>query len=245
VPLVSFRNAAFAREGRSVLDGLTLEVARGERIVLLGRSGAGKTTALKLVNALLLPTSGEVLVEERATTAWDPIALRRRIGYVIQEVGLLPHLDARQNVALVPRISGWSEARRNERADELLAAVGLEPARFAARLPRELSGGERQRVGVARALAAGPELLLFDEPFGALDPVTRRELQKLLLSLSKSLATTVIFVTHDVSEAMLLGTRIALLSNGRLAALGTPSQFLESPDEEARAFRTCLEPVLA
>jgi osmoprotectant transport system ATP-binding protein len=242
MPLVSFRDAAFAREGRSVLEDFTLDVDRGERIVLLGRSGAGKTTALKLVNALLVPTGGEVLVEDRATTAWDPIVLRRRIGYVIQEVGLLPHLTARENVALVPRISGWTEERRNARADELLSAVGLDPARFGGRLPRELSGGERQRVGVARALAAGPELLLFDEPFGALDPVTRRELQSLLLSLSTSLATTVIFVTHDVSEAMLLGTRIALLAGGRLAALGTPAEFLLSENPEARAFRACLTP---
>jgi osmoprotectant transport system ATP-binding protein len=244
-PLVSFRGVTVERGGTRLLAELSLDVEPGERLVLLGRSGAGKTTALKLVNALLLPSRGEVIVEGRATTAWDPIALRRRIGYVIQEVGLLPHLTAKENVCLVPRISGWEEARAAARADELLEAVGLAPAIFGPRRPRELSGGERQRVGVARALAADPDLLLFDEPFGALDPVTRLGLQTLLLSLSKRLGKTILFVTHDVREALLLGTRIALLSRGRLAALGAPDAFLASNDEEARAFRACLEPVPA
>jgi osmoprotectant transport system ATP-binding protein len=239
-PLVSFRGVSYEVGGRRVLDGLTVEVAAGETLVLLGRSGSGKTTALKLVNALLMPSAGEVLVEGRSTRQWDPIALRRRTGYVIQEVGLLPHLTAAGNVGLVPRLEGWDAPRIAARTDELLLAVGLPPDVFRARRPRELSGGQRQRVGVARALAADPPLLLFDEPFGALDPVTRLELQRLARDLVRRLGKTLVFVTHDVREALLLGDRIALLAGGRLEVLATPDGFLSAETPEARAFRECV-----
>src|SRR5207249_1914707 len=175
-PIVSFRNVSYHFGPNDILRNLSFDVEAGETLVLLGRSGSGKTTVLKLVNGLLLPSEGAVLVEGRATTAWDPIRLRRRIGYVIQEVGLFPHFTVAENVGLVPRLEGWEPARISARVDELLAAVGLSPQDFRTRRPRQLSGGQRQRVGVARALAAEPALLLFDEPFGAVDPVTRLDL---------------------------------------------------------------------
>ncbi|MCP5114540.1 MAG: ATP-binding cassette domain-containing protein [bacterium] len=227
--------------GKRVLRNLSLTVEKGETLVLLGRSGSGKTTALKLVNALLHPTTGEVLVDGKPTTAWDPIALRRHIGYVIQEVGLFPHLTVAANVGLVPELEGWPPARIGSRVEELLDRVGLPPAEFASRYPRQLSGGQRQRVGVARALAADPPLLLFDEPFGALDPVTRQEVQREFLQLRNTLGKTAIFVTHDIREALLVGTRIGLLHNGQLEALGEPADFLRSDGDEVRAFLACLE----
>src|SRR6185369_6674865 len=209
---------------------------KGETLVLLGESGCGKTTTLKLVNRLLTPSSGEVRVEDRATTAWDPIALRRRIGYVIQEGGLFPHFTIARNVGLVPVLSGWDAARTSERVRELLSLVGLDPERFAERYPRELSGGQRQRVGVARALAADPPLLLLDEPFGALDPLTRASLQKEFAELTKKLGKTAILVTHDVREALLLGDRIALMHAGEIVLLETPKGFLESDNVKAKAY---------
>lgn len=227
---------------QSAVQDLDLAVRRGETLVLLGRSGSGKTTTLKLINALRQPTSGEVLVEGRATTAWEPHRLRRSIGYVIQEVGLLPHFTVERNVTLVPELEGWDVARRRARAEEMLALVGLEPARFRSRRPRELSGGQRQRVGIARALAADPPLLLLDEPFGALDPLTRAELQREFASLTARLGKTVVFVTHDVREAMRLATRIALFAAGRVVFLGTPAAFRASADTEARAFAAVLDP---
>jgi osmoprotectant transport system ATP-binding protein len=205
--------------GRALLSDLNLQVRRGETLVLLGRSGSGKTTTLKLINRLLEPTSGEVRVEGRPTTAWDPILLRRRIGYVIQEVGLFPHLTVEKNVGLVPALEGWEPGRIRERAHGLLRLVGLDPETFAARKPHELSGGQRQRVGVARALAADPPFLLMDEPFGALDPVTRAEMQREFRRLKEQLNKTIVFVTHDVREALLLANRIALLVEGRLMGL--------------------------
>ena len=208
--------------------------------MLLGRSGSGKTTALKLVNGLLFPSSGEVLVDGRPTTACNVIALRRSIGYVIQEVGLFPHFSVAENVGLVPRLEGWPPERIAVRTRELLKQVGLDPGQFQDRRPCELSGGQRQRVGVARALAANPRLLLFDEPFGALDPVTRRELQDQFLDLRNTLHKTSIFVTHDIGEALRLGTRIALLDRGRLEILATPQEFLRSQAPETRAFLECL-----
>ena len=213
----------------------------GETLVLLGRSGSGKTTALKMVNGLLAPSAGEVVVEGTPTAAWDTIRLKRRIGYVIQEAGLFPHFTVEQNVGLVPRLEGWPPDKIRARVHALLEQVNLPPAQFAARYPRELSGGQRQRVGVARALAADPPLLLFDEPFGAVDPVTRVELQRQFLTLRRELGKTAIFVTHDVREALLVATRIALLHNGRLVVLATPAEFLRAQGEEVRAFLACLD----
>ena len=240
--LVSFRNVSCRLGGKDVLRGLSLDVEAGETLVLLGRSGSGKTTALKMVNALLQPSAGEVRVEGMPTAAWDAIRLRRRIGYVIQEAGLFPHFTVEQNVGLVPRLEGWPAEKIRDRVYALLEQVGLPPAQFAARYPRELSGGQRQRVGVARALAADPPLLLFDEPFGAVDPVTRVELQRQFLALRREIGKTAIFVTHDVREALLVATRIALLHDGRLAVLATPAEFLRAQGEEARAFLACLTP---
>jgi osmoprotectant transport system ATP-binding protein len=210
-------------------------------MVLLGESGCGKTTTLRLVNRLLMPTSGEVVVEGRATSAWDPIRLRRRTGYVIQEAGLFPHFTVEQNVALVPGLEGWDKARVRARVLELLAIVGLDPDTFANRYPRELSGGQRQRVGVARALAADPPLLLMDEPFGALDPLTRSSLQKEFAELKSRLAKTVIFVTHDVREALMLGSRIALMDKGRIVLLETPQGFVKSENKLVQAYLETLQ----
>ncbi len=239
--VVAFRNVSYRIGNRQLLHDLSFELYPGETLVLLGRSGSGKTTALKMVNDLLRPTSGEVLVEGVATTVWDPIRLRRRIGYVIQDVGLFPHFTIADNVGLVPRLEGWLPSAVRERVDTLLGQVGLPHEQFATRYPRELSGGQRQRVGVARALAADPPLLLFDEPFGALDPVTRVELQRQFTTLQLKFNKTALFVTHDVREALLLGSRIGLLHNGRLDVLATPAEFLHASTPEAQAFLACLD----
>jgi osmoprotectant transport system ATP-binding protein len=239
--IVAFDRVTYRIGEKQVLDGLDLEIETGETLVLLGRSGSGKTTALRMVNALAAPTSGKVLVEGRSTTEWDPIRLRRRTGYVIQEIGLFPHFTVARNVGLAPRLAGMDPAAIERRVAELLEQVGLPPAEFAHRYPRELSGGQRQRVGVARALAADPPLLLFDEPFGAVDPVTRLELQRQFLALRRTLGKTSIFVTHDVREALALATRIGLMSEGRLRLLATPAAFLRSQDPEAAAFLACLD----
>jgi len=235
--LVEFRHVSFTvNGGRPIIDRLSLRVEQGETLVLLGESGCGKTTTLRLVNRLLTPTTGKVLVEGKATTEWDVIRLRRRTGYVIQEAGLFPHFTVKQNVALVPHLEDWDESRVEQRVGELLSLVGLEANKFAERYPRELSGGQRQRIGVARALAAVPPLLLMDEPFGALDPLTRSSLQKEFAELKSSLGKTVIFVTHDVREALLLGSRIALMDAGRIVLLETPQEFVKSENELARAY---------
>jgi osmoprotectant transport system ATP-binding protein len=240
-PVVAFRRLSYRIDTRELLHDLNLEVRVGETLVLLGRSGSGKTTALKMVNGLLRPSAGEVSVEGKPTTAWDSTRLKRRIGYVIQEIGLFPHFTVEQNIGLVPRLEGWSRSDIDSRVRMLLTQVGLPPAEFVSRYPRELSGGQRQRVGIARALAADPPLLLFDEPFGALDPVTRHELQTEFLKLRNELGKTAMFVTHDVREALMLGTRIALLHQGRLESLATPAEFLRAEGEEARAFLACLD----
>jgi osmoprotectant transport system ATP-binding protein len=241
-PLVEFREVSFAvNGGRSIIDCLSLRVEQGETLVLLGESGCGKTTTLRLVNRLLAPTAGKVLVEGKATTEWDVIRLRRRTGYVIQEAGLFPHFTVKQNVALVPHLEAWDESRVGQRVGELLSLVGLEAKQFADRYPRELSGGQRQRVGVARALAADPPLLLMDEPFGALDPLTRSSLQKEFMELKSSLGKTVIFVTHDVREALMLGSRIALMDAGRIVLLETPQEFIKSENGLARAYLETLK----
>jgi len=208
--------------------------------VLLGRSGSGKTTTLRLINALVQPSGGEIVVAGRPVAAWEPHRLRRSIGYVIQDVGLFPHFTVERNIALVPELEGWDAARRRARVDELLALVGLEAA-LRTRRPRELSGGQRQRVGIARALAADPPILLLDEPFGALDPLTRADLQREFAALVRRLGKTVVFVTHDVREAVLLADRIALFADGRVVFDGTPAAFRVSTLAEARAFAAVLD----
>lgn len=239
--LVEFREASYRIGEREILKSLTLSIEAGETVVLLGRSGSGKTTALKMVNGLLFPTSGEVLVDGTPTRRWDTVRLKRHIGYVIQEIGLFPHYTVAENVGLVPQLENWDAPRIRARVDELLRRVGLDPEQFAARYPKQLSGGQRQRVGVARALAADPSVLLFDEPFGAVDPVTRLDLQKQFLALRRDIGKTAIFVTHDVREALMLATRIALLRDGALELVAPPRQFLDAIGDEARAFLECLD----
>ena len=236
-PAIEFRHTSYRVDGRVVLGPLSLAVATGDVLVLLGRSGSGKTTALRLINGLLLPTAGDVLVQGRSTSAWDPVRLRRGIGYVIQEVGLFPHMSVERNVGVVPRLERWPAPRIRARVTELLALVGLPAGDFAARLPHQLSGGQRQRVGVARALAADPPVLLCDEPFGAVDPLARAELQAEFKALTARLRRTVVFVTHDVREALVLASRIAVLEDGQLHFCGSPGEFQTSDDHHVRALR--------
>ncbi len=217
--------------GHQAVRGVSLSVPRGEILALLGTSGSGKTTLLKMVNALIEPTSGQVVVRDRCTTVWNPIALRRSIGYVIQEGGLMPHLSVLDNVALAARVQGMAPRERGSLATERLELVGLDPARFGRLFPRQLSGGQRQRVGVARALAASSDLILMDEPFGALDPITRRELQDEFRHLQRRLKTTVVLVTHDLREACRLGDRLALMHEGGLVQSGPAAEFLENPSD--------------
>jgi osmoprotectant transport system ATP-binding protein len=227
-------------ESRVIVSDANLAIERGETLVLLGRSGSGKTTLLRLINRMLSPTSGEVRVEGRATTQWDAIQLRRRIGYVIQESGLFPHFSVAENVAVVPKLENWEAQRVAARVEEMLALVGLDAAQYGNRRPRELSGGQRQRVGVARGLAADPPILLMDEPFGALDPVTRAELQGEFRELAKRLGKTIVFVTHDIREAMFLASRIVLLQEGRIVATAKPEEFLSLEHPEVKAFAKSL-----
>jgi osmoprotectant transport system ATP-binding protein len=238
---IEFHHVSFRLpDGRTLLSDLTLEVPRGETLVLLGRSGSGKTTTMKLINRLIDPTEGEVRVDGRSTLDWDPIQLRRRIGYVIQEVGLFPHLSVEENIGVVPRLEGWDRERIQDRARALLVTVGLDPDQFAGRFPAQLSGGQRQRVGVARALAADPPVILLDEPFGALDPITRRDIQQEFRALQERLKKTMVFVTHDVREALLLANRVGLVKEGKMVLLGPPADLLRSDDPEARAFAACV-----
>ena len=231
---IEFRDVSYTSPtGQPVLSGLNLEVRRGQTLVLLGRSGSGKTTTLKLVNRLLSPSGGEVRVNGLA--AGDVIRLRRSIGYVIQDVGLFPHFTVERNIALVPTIEGWPEERIRTRVRDLLQMVGLE-ASMASRYPRQLSGGQRQRVGVARALAADPAILLMDEPFAALDPLTRDELQREVLALQQQLSKTVVFVTHDLREALRLASSIALMEAGKLVTILPPQDFLQSDNPWAAAY---------
>jgi osmoprotectant transport system ATP-binding protein len=233
--VIEFRDVSYSVNGIQVLSGLNLRVAHGEILVLLGRSGSGKTTTLKLVNRLVTPTSGQVLVNGKANDQVDVIQLRRGIGYVIQEAGLFPHFTVERNIGLVPKIEGWPEERVRARVQEMLQLVGLTPD-LASRYPHQLSGGQRQRVGVARALAADPAILLMDEPFGALDPLTRDELQREFLLLQQRVHKTVVFVTHDLREALRLASRIALMEAGKLVTVLTPAEFLTSSDPWASAY---------
>ncbi len=233
---VSYRLTDGDGRAANLLEDVNLSVGRGETLVLLGRSGAGKTTALKLINRLLEPSEGEVRVEGKSTVRWDGIALRRRIGYVIQETGLFPHYNVEENVAMVPRLERWPPKRIAKRVNELLELVGLEPPKFLRRYPHELSGGQRQRVGLARALGADPEILLMDEPFGALDAVTRGEVRREFQTLKQQLGKTIVIVTHDIHEAVMLGTRIALVDSGRLTGMFSPDEFLRSKEPAAVAY---------
>ncbi len=235
VPVIEFCDVSYRVGATQVLSRFNLQVESGETLVLLGRSGSGKTTSLKLVNRLLSPAAGDVRVKGKSNEEGDVIRLRRSIGYVIQDVGLFPHFTVERNIGLVPKIEGWSADRVRARVQELLQTVGLAPD-AATRYPHQLSGGQRQRVGVARALAADPEILLMDEPFGALDPLTRDELQREFLLLQRRLHKTVVFVTHDLREALRLGSRIALMEAGKLVTVLSPEEFLRSTDSLAAAY---------
>jgi osmoprotectant transport system ATP-binding protein len=235
-PVIEFRDVAYTLpNGTKLLSEFNLQVQRGETLVLLGRSGSGKTTSLKLINRLLTPSGGEVRVNGAPVADADVIRLRRGIGYVIQDAGLFPHYTVERNIGIVPRIEGWSAERIRDRVQELLRLVGLD-AQLGTRYPHQLSGGQRQRVGVARALAADPPILLMDEPFGALDALTRDQLQREFLSLQQRLGKTVVFVTHDLREALRLGSRIALLEEGKLVTVVSPAEFLRSKDPLAAAY---------
>jgi osmoprotectant transport system ATP-binding protein len=237
--IIEFRDVEYrirTTDPRPVLTGVSLKIHQGETIALLGRSGSGKTTMLKLINRLRNYTSGDLLVEGQRVRDWNRIHLRRRIGYVIQEVGLFPHLTIQENVTLVPGLENWPAERIASRYVEVMQLVGLDANEYANRYPRELSGGQRQRIGVARALAADPAILLMDEPFGALDPVTRAELQREFLALVRKVSKTIVLVTHDVREALLLGTRVVLLDAGRIVAEAEPREFLNLDQAVAREF---------
>lgn len=240
-PAIEFQQVSFRPNGAGdILQNLSFEIQRGETLVLLGRSGSGKTTTLKLINRLLVPSGGEICINGRPIREWDVIRLRRMMGYVIQEIGLFPHFTIERNIGLVPKIEKWPGDRIHQRVDELLKLVGLDP-QIASRYPHELSGGQRQRVGVARALAADPPILLMDEPFGALDPLTRAELQREFLQLQARLGKTIVFVTHDLHEALLLGTRIALMEAGRLVTLKTRQEFLGSREPLVMAYKDAFD----
>ena len=234
---IEFVNVHYRTNGnRALISGLNLAVQRGETLMLLGRSGSGKTTTLKLINRLLSASQGEVRVDGRSTADWDVIRLRRHIGYAIQEAGLFPHYTVEENVALIPKLERWEPARIHSRVEEVLQLVGLPFDQFSQRYPHQLSGGQRQRVGLARALAADPQILLMDEPFGALDPITRSELQQEFHQLKHRLSKTVVFVTHDVAEALMLGDRIALMDSGALKGVFTPAEFLRSTDAAVQPY---------
>jgi osmoprotectant transport system ATP-binding protein len=239
--VLEFRDVSYEIDGRPILRNITFSVAEGETVVLLGRSGSGKTTLLKTVNRLIEPTSGSVVFQGKPVRDWDLIRLRRSIGYVIQDAGLFPHRTVEQNVGLVPALEKWQPEAVKERTSSLLNAMALPPSEYGRRFPRQLSGGQRQRVGIARALAADPPLLLLDEPFAALDPVTRFELQQQFLVLRQTLRKTALFVTHDVREALRMGTRIVLLNLGEMEAMVPAQEFPALRTPEALAFVATLK----
>jgi osmoprotectant transport system ATP-binding protein len=229
--MIRFENVSkrFPGVARPAVDGLDLEVPTGKTCVLIGPSGCGKTTTMRMVNRLIEPSEGRIFVGEEDVTTVDPVGLRRRIGYVIQQIGLFPHQTIAENVATVPKLLGWDARRVKARSEEMLALVGLEPRQFLSRFPRHLSGGQRQRVGVARALAADPPVMLMDEPFGAVDPVVRGRLQEEFLDILRRLQKTVILVTHDIDEAIRMGDLVAIMQDGRLAQYATPDRLLAAP----------------
>src|SRR5882762_11696627 len=229
---VEFRDITKRYPGQLAVDQLSFSVPAGKICILVGPSGSGKTTSLKMVNRLIEPSGGSILIDGHDVMQEEPTALRRRIGYVIQQVGLFPHQTIAENVGTVPRLLGWTPDRIAARTEELLALVGLEPSRFARRYPAQLSGGERQRVGVARALAAEPPVMLMDEPFGAVDPIVRERLQNEFLQLQRSQGITVIFVTHDIDEAIKLGDRIAIMRAGKLVQYAPPQELLARPADD-------------
>jgi osmoprotectant transport system ATP-binding protein len=239
--IVELRDVWRSRGTARVLRGVSLTLGRAETVALVGRSGTGKSTLLKLINRLLLPERGEVIVSGRRTIDWNPFELRRRIGYVQQDVGLFPHMTVAGNVAIVPRLLGWDEPRMRERVAQMLDLVALPPAEFASRGPHELSGGQKQRVGVARALAADPPILLMDEPFGSLDPITRAELHAEFRRIQQRVGKTIALVTHDMAEAFALASRIAVLADGEVAVFDTPREVARSTDPRVR---TLLAPLL-
>jgi osmoprotectant transport system ATP-binding protein len=240
---VEFRGVSYRIGTRALLDDFSVAVGAGETLALVGASGAGKTTVLKLVNRLLLPDVGDVRVQGRDTREWDPIRLRRSVGYVIQDVGLFPHLTVADNIAVVPRLEQWPDDRVAARVRELLELISLPPDEYSARWPDELSGGQRQRVGVARALAVDPPVLLMDEPFGALDPITRRQLQQEFRRIQARVAKCVILVTHDMAEALTLADRVGVLDEGRLIWSGTPQAIGQSDDPRVRALVESVVPL--
>ncbi|MBI2212492.1 MAG: ATP-binding cassette domain-containing protein [Acidobacteria bacterium] len=231
--LVELIDVRVVRDERAILDGVSLRVARGEAVAIIGRSGAGKTTAIKVVNGIVAPEAGTVRLDGQSLAASDLVALRRRIGYVVQGVGLFPHRTVAENVGMVPRLLGWPQARIASAVESILDSVGLEPAHYGGRYPHSLSGGEQQRVGIARALAPEPDVLLCDEPFGALDPIVRRDLQELFVRLRRERGTTMLFVTHDLAEALFVGDRVVLIDAGRVVA-----------DSDAREFTSLADPIV-
>jgi osmoprotectant transport system ATP-binding protein len=231
---IAFDSVSFARQGRPILQNVSFAVPEGETLALVGRSGAGKSTVLKLTNRLLEADTGAITVDGRDTREWDRYDLRRHAGYVLQEIGLFPHLTAGENAAIVPRLLGWPDERVGARVDELLMLVGLPPADFRERWPDELSGGQRQRVGIARALAADPPVLLMDEPFGALDPITRADLRTEFKAIQSRLHKTVVIVTHDMGEAFALGDQVGVLDGGALVACDTAEVVARSSDPHVR-----------
>lgn len=230
--MISLQQITKVYDQTRAVDRLSFDVQKGELLILLGLSGCGKTTTLKMINRLVEPTSGKILIDGKDTRSRDVVALRRSIGYVFQGIGLFPHMSVSENIGIIPRLAGWSEQQRTERIDELMHLVNLPPDQFRDRRPADLSGGQQQRVGVARALAIKPEIMLMDEPFGALDPLTRDNLQQEYLSIRKQLGITTIFVTHDMTEALLLGDRIAVMEAGRLIQIDIPANLLKRPANE-------------
>ena len=233
--MIEFIDVVARRGSRAVLRGVSLAVAPGEVVALVGRSGSGKTTMLRLVNRLLDADQGQVRVAEQDVGEWDPIELRRHTGYAIQEVGLFPHLSVEENIAIVPRLLRWDDKRVRERVEQLLSLIGLDAGQYGDRRPHELSGGQRQRVGLARALAADPPVLLMDEPFGALDPITRAELHREFKTLQRAMPRSVLLVTHDLAEAFSIADRVAVLQDGEIVACAPPAELQQSTDPTVRA----------